>query len=111
MALGEFDRHFTRLVLPREMIIGITSGIAFGLLVGVIGWVWHGQSVARSRDRHGAARHYGRRRTVRIADPHRPQTLGRRPGVAASIFVTTATDMLGFLFFLGLAALLIDRIA
>jgi len=40
MALGEFDRHFTRLVLPREMIIGIASGIAFGLLVGAVGWVW-----------------------------------------------------------------------
>ena len=37
--------------------------------------------------------------------------LGADPALAASIFVTTATDMLGFLFFLGLAALLIDRIA
>ena len=37
--------------------------------------------------------------------------LGADPALAASIFVTTATDMLGFLFFLGLAALLIQRIA
>ena len=36
---------------------------------------------------------------------------GADPALAASIFVTTLTDVLGFLFFLGLATLLIDRIA
>ena len=37
--------------------------------------------------------------------------LGADPALASSIFVTTATDVLGFLFFLGIAALLIERIA
>ena len=111
MALGEFDRHFTRLVLPRETIIGIVSGIAFGLLVGIVGWVWQDNpwlGVAVGAAMLGtmvAAGLFG------LLIPIVLRRLGADPALAASIFVTTATDMLGFLFFLGLAALLIQRIA
>ena len=111
MALGEFDRHFTRLVLPREMIIGIASGIAFGLLVGVVGWVWQDNPWL------GVAVGVAMLGTMVVAGlfglsiPFILRSLGADPALAASIFVTTATDMLGFLFFLGLAALLIERIA
>ena len=111
MALGEFDHHFTRLVLPREMIIGITSGIAFGLLVGVIGWVWQDNpwlGVAIGTALLGTMVVAG---LFGLLIPIVLRRLGADPALAASIFVTTATDMLGFLFFLGLAALLIDRIA
>ncbi len=33
------------------------------------------------------------------------------PALAANIFVTTVTDVMGFVFFLGLATLVIGRIA
>ena len=111
MALGEFDRHFTRLVLPREVIIGIASGIAFGLLVGVVGWLWQDNpwlGVAVGAAMLGTMIVAG---LFGLLIPLILRGLGADPALAASIFVTTATDMLGFLFFLGLAALLIDRIA
>ncbi len=111
MALGEFDRHFTRLVLPREVMIGITSGIAFGLMVGLIGWVWQDNpwlGVAIGTALLGTMVVAG---LFGLLIPIVLRRLGADPALAASIFVTTATDMLGFLFFLGLAALLIDRIA
>lgn len=111
MALGEFDRHFTRLVLPREMIIGIASGTAFGLLVGVAGWVWQDNpwlGVAVGTAMLGTMVVAG---LFGLLIPIVLRGLGADPALAASIFVTTATDMLGFLFFLGLAALLIQRIA
>ena len=111
MALGEFDRHFTRLVLPREVMIGITSGIAFGLLVGLIGWVWQDNpwlGVAIGTALLGTMVVAG---LFGLLIPIVLRRLGADPALAASIFVTTATDMLGFLFFLGLAALMIDRIA
>ena len=111
MALGEFDRHFTRLVLPRELLIGVASGVAFGLLVGVVGWLWQDNPWL------GVAVGLAMLGTMVVAGlfglliPTVLRKLGADPALAASIFVTTATDMLGFLFFLGLAALLIDRIA
>ncbi len=111
MALDEFDRHFTRLVLPREIMIGIVSGIAFGLLVGTIGWLWQDNpwlGVAVGAAMLGTMLVAG---LFGLLIPTALRRLGADPALAASIFVTTATDMLGFLFFLGLAALLIQRIA
>ena len=111
MALGEFDRHFTRLVLPRELIIGISSGLAFGLLVGAVGWVWQDNLWL------GVAVGVAMLGTMVVAGlfglliPIVLRRIGADPALAASIFVTTATDMLGFLFFLGLAALLIEHIS
>ena len=111
MALGEFDRHFTRLVLPREIMIGIASGIVFGLLVGAAGWLWQDNPWL------GLAVGVALLGTMVVAGlfglliPILLRRLGADPALAASIFVTTATDVLGFLFFLGLAALLINRIA
>ena len=111
MALGEFDRHFTRLVLPREIMIGIASGIVFGLLVGAAGWLWQDNPWL------GVAVGVALLGTMVVAGlfglliPIVLRRLGADPALAASIFVTTATDVLGFLFFLGLAALLINQIA
>ena len=111
MALGEFDRHFTRTVLPRELLIGVVSGIAFGLLVGVVGWVWQDNAwlgVAVGAAMLGTMITAG---LFGLLIPIMLRAVGADPALAASIFVTTATDILGFLFFLGLAALLINQIA
>ncbi len=111
MALGEFDRHFTRTVLPREVAIGVATGIALGLLVGIVGWIWQDNPYL------GLAVGVAMLATMVVAGlsglliPILLRRLGADPALAASIFVTTATDVLGFLFFLGIAALLIERIA
>lgn len=111
MALGEFDRHFTRTVLPREIAIGVVTGIVLGLIVGVIGWVWQDNPYL------GVAVGVAMLATMVVAGlsglliPIVLRRVGADPALAAGIFVTTATDVLGFLFFLGIAALLIERIA
>ncbi len=111
MGLGEFDRHFTRLVLPREIAIGVATGIVFGVLVGLVGWVWQDNAWL------GVAVGVAMLATMIVAGlfglliPVALRRVGADPALAASILVTTSTDMLGFLCFLGLAALLIDRIA
>ena len=111
MALGEFDRRFHRTVLPRELAIGVISGVLLGALVGILGWVWQDNAWL------GVAVGLAMLPTMVVAGlsglliPLAIRRLGADPALAASIFVTTATDVLGFLFFLGIAALLIDRIA
>lgn len=111
MALGEFDRHFHRTVLPREIAIGVVTGIALGLLVGAIGWVWQDNPWL------GVAVGAAMLATMIVSGlsglliPVLLRRTGADPALAAGIFVTTVTDVLGFLFFLGLASLLIDRIA
>lgn len=111
IALGKLDRRFHRTVLPREIAIGIVTGIALGLLVGAIGWVWQDNPWL------GLAIGLAMLATMIISGlaglliPLLLRRTGADPALAAGIFVTTLTDVLGFLFFLGLANLLIDRIA
>ena len=111
MALGEFDRRFYRTVLPREIAIGVVTGIALGLLVGAVGWVWQDNPWL------GVAVGAAMLATMVVSGlsgllvPVLLRRTGADPALAAGIFVTTLTDVLGFLFFLGLASLLIDRIA
>ena len=111
IALGKLDRRFHRTVLPREIAIGIVTGIALGLLVGAIGWVWQDNPWL------GLAIGLAMLATMIISGlaglliPLLLRRTGADPALAAGIFVTTVTDVLGFLFFLGLANLLIDRIA
>ena len=111
MALGEFDRHFHRTVLPRELAIGVVTGLALGAIVGAIGWVWQDNpwlGVAVGVAMLGTMIVSG---MSGLVVPVVLRRTGADPALAASIFVTTLTDVLGFLFFLGLATLLIDRIA
>ena len=112
MALGEFDRRFHRTVLPRELANRRDQRRPAGRAGRRIGLGLARQRLARRRRRTRPCSP-----TMVVAGlsglliPLAIRRLGADPALAASIFVTTATDVLGFLFFLGIAALLIDRIA
>ena len=110
MALGEFDRHFTRTVLPRELAIGLLTGAVLGLLVGIAGWLWQDNwwlGLVAGASMMGAMVIAG---VAGLMIPYALRKAGADPALAAAIIVTTATDVFGFLLFLGFAALLIDRI-
>ena len=110
MALGEFDRHFSRTVLPREAAIGVITGIVLGAVVGVIGGLWQGNwwlGLVAGASMLAAMVIAG---MAGLLIPYVLRRLGADPALAAAIIVTTATDVFGFLIFLGMVALLIDRL-
>ena len=111
MALGEYSREEWRRVLPRETAIGILHGIALGLVVAAVAWVWKGNGYLGLAI--GLAM-FGNMAVAALAGVLVPTGLRlfrADPALASSIFVTSVTDIMGYFFFLGLAALLIERIA
>ncbi|HMO03524.1 MAG TPA: magnesium transporter [Kiritimatiellia bacterium] len=107
MALGELDGDAARRVLMKELILGLLNGVAFGLTVGVIGYLWKGSFLlglivflAMFLNMVAAA-------ASGVLIPLALRALRFDPALSSSIFLTTVTDVAGFFFFLGLASLLI----
>jgi magnesium transporter len=107
LALGEIDVSEAWRALRHEFFIGLLNGIALGSCVGLVAWLWQGKPMLGFII---ALAMMGNLVVAAIAGVLVPTTLKRLnvdPALASSIFVTTATDVMGFALFLGLATLLI----
>ena len=110
MALGGLPRGPGLRVLGREVALGVIHGLFLGAAVGLVGYAW------QSNYTLGlilAAAMLGNMVVAGLAGAGVPLLLRRLkldPAVASAVFVTTFTDVLGFLFFLGLAAILVERL-
>lgn len=105
MALGELSPGEGRKALLKEMILGLLNGLAIGLVVGIVGYLWQGSlllgvvvGIAMLLNLLAAA-------LSGVLIPFGLKFCKVDPALASSIFVTTVTDVAGFFFFLGLAAL------
>lgn len=105
MALGELSPGDGRKALLKELALGLVNGVAIGIAVGLIGWFWQGSAtlglvagVAMFLNQLLAG-------LSGILIPFALKSLRLDPALASSIFLTTVTDVAGFFFFLGLAAL------
>jgi len=110
LALGEIQPEDARWVLAKEGAIGLVKGIVFGLLIGVIAWAWQGEpawglvvGVALLLNMLMAG-------FLGAVIPLTLRALRLDPAIASGIFLTAFTDVLGFLFLLGLGALLIEQL-
>src|SRR3954471_8838911 len=105
MALGEMSKGDGRRALLKEAILGLCNGLAIGVLVGVVGYFWKGSialgivvGIAMMLNMVAAA-------LSGVFVPYTLRAFKIDPALASSIFVTTVTDVAGFFFFLGLAAI------
>ena len=107
MALGELRGEIARRVLAKELVMSLANGIAIGLTVGFVGWLWKGSvllgaivSLAMFLNTLAAA-------AAGVLIPLGLRAVKVDPALSSSIFLTTVTDVAGFFFFLGLATFLI----
>lgn len=105
LALGELTPQDGWRALRKEVILGVLNGLAIGLIVGVVGYLWKGDlrlglivAVAMLLNMVAAA-------LSGVLVPFTLKALRIDPALASGILVTTVTDVAGFFFFLGLAAL------
>jgi magnesium transporter len=103
LALGEIDVFSAWPVLKHEILIGLVNGLALGLTVGLIGWLWQDNPML------GVVVGLAMLANLIVAAvagalvPMGLKKVGVDPALASSVFVTTATDCMGFAVFLGLA--------
>jgi magnesium transporter len=105
LALGELTPGDGRRALMKEMILGLINGLAIGLIVGVIGWVWKGSIVLGVVAAAAMLLNQLAAAMSGVLIPLGLKWLRLDPAMASSIFLTTVTDVAGFFFFLGLASI------
>lgn len=105
LATGELGAFNTARVVLRETAAGLINGLAFALIMAAIVFFWFGSNrlgavigVAMVINLLAAA-------LAGIFIPLALERLGFDPAVSSTVFVTTVTDVVGFLAFLGLATL------
>jgi magnesium transporter len=105
IALGELTWGNSRKALFKEMLVGVGNGLAFGALGAGVVWIARGNPVlglvlglAMVINMFVAA-------AAGTLVPLGLRAAGVDPALASSVFITTMTDVFGFLSFLGLATL------
>ena len=107
IALGELTFANTRKALVKEAIVGLGNGIGVGIVAALVVWLWKGNAslgliigAAMVINMFVAA-------TAGTLIPLGLRSLKVDPALASSVFITTLTDVFGFLSFLGLATLVL----
>ena len=110
LALGEIKTEDAMRVLMKEAVIGLVKGVIFGLTIGLVAWAWQAEpwwglvvGLALMLNMLVAG-------LLGAVIPLGLRALRLDPAVASGIFLTAFTDVMGFLFLLGLGALLIDKL-
>lgn len=107
IALGEIGRRQSRRALFKETWLGLLHGLVIGFVVGCIGFAWTrsiqmaiivGFSMILSMIVAGIAG---------VVIPLGLRRVGCDPALSATIWMTTVTDVAGFIFLLGLATWLL----
>jgi len=111
LALGELSPSEGARALAKELMVAVANGLAIGIVVGAMGYWWKGSAALGLVA--GAAMLLTQL-VAALAGVLIPLGLKRLhvdPALASSIFLTTVTDVGGFFFFLGLAALALRLVA
>ena len=94
-------------IISREGAVGVINGVVFAILMGGLTWGWYGDpllggvlGIAMIINMLVAA-------LAGILIPIGLEKLGADPALASAVFVTTVTDVVGFMAFLGLAAVVL----
>ena len=110
IALGELTGANARKALLKEAMVGIGNGLSCGLVGGLAAWAFNGNAwlgmilaLAMIINMFVAA-------TAGTLIPLSLRALKVDPALASSVFITTLTDVFGFLSFLGLATLFISKL-
>ena len=110
MALGEVPRQLGLRLLARELALGLIHGVTLGIVVGFVAYLWKGNFTL------GLVLGLAMLGNMLVAGmfgagvPLLLRHLKMDPAVSSAVFVTTFTDVIGFVLFLGLAAAFIDHL-
>lgn len=108
IALGELTGENAKRIFIKELLVGLTTGIAIGAIISVLGFLWERNIV------FGIVIGLAMILNMMVATmagfivPVILKKLKIDPALASAVFVTTVTDVLGFFFFLGLATVFIS---
>ena len=111
LAVGRLSgRNLWRVVL-HEAAAGLANGVVIGVAMGLAAWVWQGSPALGVIVGVALAANMLVGVVAGVLIPMGLDRFRQDPALSAGIWLTTATDVLGFLIFLTLATLAVDAIA
>lgn len=107
MALDQIAQANVRWLIGKEIAVGALNGLAWALVVALVSYVWFGSS--------GIAITIGVALIINlliaslsgVVIPLGLKRVGIDPALSGAVILTTVTDIVGFLSFLGLASLIL----
>ena len=90
-----------------EILVGAFNGVVFAILMGLIAWLWFGDPLIGMVIGVAMVLNLVTAAFFGTVIPLGLERLKIDPAVASGVFLTTVTDVVGFLAFLGLAALVL----
>ncbi|MBD3619806.1 MAG: magnesium transporter [Chromatiales bacterium] len=107
LALGQVGKTNTRWLMTKELMVGAINGLTWAAIVAIVAVIWFGDwqiggiiAIALVLNLIAAA-------LAGVTIPVIMKRFGIDPALAGSVVLTTVTDVVGFLAFLGLATLLL----
>ncbi len=110
IALGELGPGTTKRLLAKEIGLGLVHGAALGLVIGLITLVWKGSEYMALIVAIAMVCNLVVAGVSGVVVPLTLRALRIDPALASAVAVTTMTDVLGFLVYLGLASIFIGVI-
>ena len=109
LALGQVGASNVRVLLWKELRVALMNGLSLGLVLGIIVFLWFHDlplslviGTALTINLLAAA-------TAGVLVPLTLKRMGFDPALAGGVILTTVTDVMGFLSFLGLATVVLLR--
>ncbi|MFQ5622545.1 MAG: magnesium transporter [Paracoccaceae bacterium] len=94
-------------IIRREVLVGLGNGLAFAVIIGIIGLLWYGDPMLGVVLGIAMVGNLVVAGLAGILIPIGLDKFGTDPALASGAFVTTVTDVVGFFLFLGLAAVIL----
>ncbi len=105
MALGQIDRSNARRMLRKEFLVGMLNGIAWSLVVALFTYLWFGDWRIGAVIAAALAINMAAAAVAGFAVPITLKRLNIDPALAGGVVLTTITDVVGYMSFLGLGAM------
>ncbi|MGD2110469.1 MAG: magnesium transporter [Phycisphaerae bacterium] len=105
LVMREIPRKRIAALVMKEGLLGVTTGTVTGVVTGLIAWLWQGSAVLGVVIGLGMVVNLFVAGLSGAAIPIIMRSLGWDPAQCSSIILTTVTDVVGFLAFLGFAVL------
>ena len=97
----------TARLIGKEGVVGLLNGVVFASLVGAVVWFWFGDARLSMVIASAMVVNMVVAGFSGILIPLGLDRVGIDPAIAATVLLTTVTDVVGFFIFLGLAALVL----
>ncbi len=91
-------------VIGKEVLVGSFNGVIFAVITALVAWLWFGNTEIALIIGAAMVANLVIAAFAGSTIPILLERLGVDPAIASTVFLTTVTDVVGFLAFLGLAA-------